>query len=166
MVTGFVCLFKSLEKNRLRWRRGSESNRRMQLLQSRALPLGYPATRSTLPLVHIPSQATENQGFHSDRQAGRDRRNAMVRLLLRCHKSRGHKEAHQAQASRESLVHSLPLCGHTSYRSAVVQREFLHSNRVEGQRHQEMPGPFIFGPGFQSPSTEHLAAALSVLYEQ
>src|ERR1700733_578744 len=25
------------------WRRGSESNRRMQLLQSRALPLGYPA---------------------------------------------------------------------------------------------------------------------------
>ena len=26
------------------WRRGSESNRRMQLLQSRALPLGYPAT--------------------------------------------------------------------------------------------------------------------------
>ena len=27
----------------LSWRRGSESNRRMQLLQSRALPLGYPA---------------------------------------------------------------------------------------------------------------------------
>src|SRR6266849_4690062 len=29
------------------WRRGSESNRRMQLLQSRALPLGYPATASS-----------------------------------------------------------------------------------------------------------------------
>ena len=29
----------------LTWRRGSESNRRMQLLQSRALPLGYPAAR-------------------------------------------------------------------------------------------------------------------------
>ena len=28
------------------WRRGSESNRRMQLLQSRALPLGYPAAPS------------------------------------------------------------------------------------------------------------------------
>ena len=27
-------------------RRGSESNRRIQLLQSRALPLGYPAARS------------------------------------------------------------------------------------------------------------------------
>ena len=27
------------------WRRGSESNRRMRLLQSPALPLGYPATR-------------------------------------------------------------------------------------------------------------------------
>ena len=27
-----------------RWRRGSESNRRMRLLQSPALPLGYPAT--------------------------------------------------------------------------------------------------------------------------
>lgn len=30
------------------WRRGSESNRRMQLLQSRALPLGYPANKLQL----------------------------------------------------------------------------------------------------------------------
>ena len=29
-----------------RWRRGSESNRRMRLLQSPALPLGYPAIRN------------------------------------------------------------------------------------------------------------------------
>jgi hypothetical protein len=31
------------------WRRGSESNRRIQLLQSRALPLGYPAIRNRVP---------------------------------------------------------------------------------------------------------------------
>lgn len=29
----------------LKWRRGSESNRRMGLLQSPALPLGYPAIK-------------------------------------------------------------------------------------------------------------------------
>ena len=33
-------------------RRGSESNRRIQLLQSRALPLGYPAVVRRLP-IHI-----------------------------------------------------------------------------------------------------------------
>src|SRR5450759_4641136 len=35
------CLFQTT------WRRGSESNRRMRLLQSPALPLGYPATQNS-----------------------------------------------------------------------------------------------------------------------
>ena len=43
-----------------RWRRGSESNRRMQLLQSRALPLGYPATELTLK-SYRPSHPRFNQ---------------------------------------------------------------------------------------------------------
>ena len=30
------------------WRRGSESNRRIRLLQSPALPLGYPAVKGAL----------------------------------------------------------------------------------------------------------------------
>ena len=34
------------------WRRGSESNRRIRLLQSPALPLGYPAIRVVLKLDH------------------------------------------------------------------------------------------------------------------
>ena len=33
------------------WRRGSELNRRIQLLQSRALPLGYPAFPKKVPLI-------------------------------------------------------------------------------------------------------------------
>ena len=38
-----LVLHNSLMPKHRSWRRGSESNRRMQLLQSRALPLGYPA---------------------------------------------------------------------------------------------------------------------------
>jgi hypothetical protein len=36
----------------MKWRRGSESNRRMGLLQSPALPLGYPAMGKILP-IHV-----------------------------------------------------------------------------------------------------------------
>src|ERR1700677_2781643 len=37
------------------WRRGSESNRRIQLLQSRALPLGYPADLPPKAYIYLPS---------------------------------------------------------------------------------------------------------------
>ena len=41
-----VCEFVTPYPNEVwNWRRGSESNRRIRLLQSPALPLGYPATR-------------------------------------------------------------------------------------------------------------------------
>ena len=41
---GNAALEKTLKIRGIRdWRRGSESNRRMRLLQSPALPLGYPA---------------------------------------------------------------------------------------------------------------------------
>lgn len=46
--------------SKLTWRRGSESNRRMQLLQSRALPLGYPAAELT-PKNYRPSHPRFNQ---------------------------------------------------------------------------------------------------------
>src|SRR5581483_115204 len=36
---------RSVTATRYDWRRGSESNRRIRLLQSPALPLGYPAVR-------------------------------------------------------------------------------------------------------------------------
>ena len=40
------------------WRRGSESNRRIRLLQSPALPLGYPATRVGQKLDHSNEHAS------------------------------------------------------------------------------------------------------------
>ncbi len=48
------------------WRRGSESNRRMELLQSSALPLGYPAVSG---MRDLRSAGTHNPGFQSGRQA-------------------------------------------------------------------------------------------------
>ena len=42
------------------WRRGSESNRRIRLLQSPALPLGYPAIQPTERLNQILSRASSN----------------------------------------------------------------------------------------------------------
>ena len=41
------------------WRRGSESNRRMQLLQSRALPLGYPAIHAPTTLLNCSPVASK-----------------------------------------------------------------------------------------------------------
>ncbi len=42
---GFVKFVTPYPSEAWSWRRGSELNRRIQLLQSRALPLGYPAFR-------------------------------------------------------------------------------------------------------------------------
>src|SRR5690349_10283423 len=73
------------------WRRGSESNRRIRLLQSPALPLGYPAREPIwlaqnrcvwLPRKEIFSPAVHRFPF---KQAGRTGRAAdQVRLGLAC----------------------------------------------------------------------------------
>src|SRR5437764_889636 len=49
---------KALFRKQLVWRRGSESNRRIRLLQSPALPLGYPAVTEDQKLNQFASQAS------------------------------------------------------------------------------------------------------------
>src|ERR1044071_2177579 len=59
------------------WRRGSESNRRIRLLQSPALPLGYPAAFVERKIVHHQTSASPDSRSNAACKKGKSAAQAL-----------------------------------------------------------------------------------------
>jgi hypothetical protein len=62
---------QSIEQQVFSWRRGSESNRRIKVLQTLALPLGYRAGRKSYYLEHNAAGRSKSIRNHGQYHAGR-----------------------------------------------------------------------------------------------